>query len=65
MCVLCECVTLDLCVAFDYPFYAIQFHPEKNGFEWTTKEDIPHSESAVSVMQALANFFVQEGEYRN
>ncbi len=47
--------------AYDYPFYGVQWHPEKNGFEWTPHEDIPHTEPAVAVMQGLANFFVQEG----
>ena len=44
-----------------YPFYAVQWHPEKNGFEWTTKEGINHSEHAVTIMQMAANFLVQEG----
>ena len=44
-----------------YPFYATQWHPEKNGFEWTTKEGINHSEHAVAIMQMTANFLVQEG----
>lgn len=44
-----------------YPIYGVQWHPEKNGFEWDTDENIPHSEQAVAVMQAMANFFVQEG----
>ncbi|XP_064397282.1 gamma-glutamyl hydrolase-like [Halichondria panicea] len=46
--------------SYDYPFYGVQWHPEKNGFEWTPHEDIPHTEPAVAVMQGLANFFVQE-----
>ena len=45
-----------------YPIYGVQWHPEKNGFEWTTHETIPHSEHAVMVMQMAANFFVQEGQ---
>ena len=44
-----------------YPIYAVQFHPEKNGFEWISDEAIPHSQHAVIIMQNLANFFVQEG----
>ena len=44
-----------------YPFYAVQWHPEKNGFEWTTKEGINHSEHAITIMQMAANFLVQEG----
>jgi len=44
-----------------YPFYAVQWHPEKAGFEWTPKETIDHSEHALKAMQAAANFFVSEG----
>ena len=44
-----------------YPVYGVQWHPEKNGFEWTTKEGINHSEHAVAIMQYAANFLVQEG----
>ena len=46
-----------------YPFYAVQWHPEKNNFEWTTKEEIPHSEHAVAVSQLTADFLVQEGQF--
>ena len=49
--------------AKDYPIYGVQFHPEKNGFEWIAEEAIPHSEHAVIIMQNLANFFVEEGQY--
>ena len=43
-----------------YPFYGTQWHPEKNGFEFNPKEQIPHSAHAVSVMQWVANFLVAE-----
>jgi gamma-glutamyl hydrolase len=43
-----------------YPFYGSQWHPEKNAFEWNPKESIPHSADAVSLMQHVANFFVNE-----
>lgn len=43
-----------------YPLYAVQWHPEKNNFEWTTKEDIPHSGHAVAISQLTADFLVQE-----
>ncbi len=52
---------MSLSVAYKYPFYGVQWHPEKNVFEWTTHEDIPHSLPAVQAAQAMANFFVQEG----
>ena len=44
-----------------YPFYAVQFHPEKNIYEWTVKENIPHSIEAMESAQYFANFFVNEG----
>ena len=31
--------------ARNYPFVGVQFHPEKNIFEWSEKErNIPHNE---------------------
>ena len=38
----------------------MQWHPEKNIFEWTTAESINHSYHAVSIAQTAANFFVSE-----
>ncbi|KAK8757493.1 hypothetical protein V5799_004875 [Amblyomma americanum] len=49
--------------ALKYPFYGVQFHPEKNNFEWVYKKGhthVPHSESAVKASQYMANFFLQE-----
>lgn len=43
-----------------FPFYGVQFHPERNCFEWDPKEAINHSGEAVEAMQALARFFVSE-----
>lgn len=43
-----------------YPFYSIQFHPEKNQFEFILGKDIPHSMKAVQMSQYFANFFVEE-----
>lgn len=45
--------------AKDYPFVGIQFHPEKNIFEWSVKEPmIPHTSSAVHVALYFATHFV-------
>jgi len=44
----------------NYPFYGVQFHPEKNLFEWTTYYDIPHYHDASLAAQYFANFFVGE-----
>ncbi|XP_022092688.1 gamma-glutamyl hydrolase-like [Acanthaster planci] len=45
--------------AIYYPFYGVQFHPEKNLFEWKSK-NINHSSDAVVVTQYFADFFVSE-----
>ncbi|KAL7103750.1 hypothetical protein ACP275_08G198700 [Erythranthe tilingii] len=45
--------------AHKYPVTAVQWHPEKNAFEWGLS-GIPHSEDAVQVTQHVANFFVRE-----
>jgi gamma-glutamyl hydrolase len=43
-----------------YPVYGVQWHPEKNGFEWESSQATNHSEHAVAVMQYTANFLIQE-----
>ncbi|XP_066593668.1 chitobiosyldiphosphodolichol beta-mannosyltransferase isoform X2 [Prorops nasuta] len=43
-----------------YPFYGVQFHPEKNIYEWKETKNYPHSKSAVTVSQYFANFFIDE-----
>ncbi|KAM3966442.1 gamma-glutamyl hydrolase A-like [Aphomia sociella] len=43
-----------------YPFYGVQFHPEKISFEWKLKKDIPHSFDAVKANRYFMDFFVQE-----
>jgi len=42
------------------PIYGVQFHPEKNSFEWADTEDIPHSANAIALGQYLSMFFVDE-----
>ncbi|KAL6561732.1 Gamma-glutamyl hydrolase [Orobanche minor] len=44
--------------AHSYPVTAVQWHPEKNAFEWGLS-GIPHSEDAVQVTQHVANFIVR------
>ncbi|GAB4816247.1 hypothetical protein N2152v2_003293 [Parachlorella kessleri] len=43
-----------------YPITAVQWHPEKNAFEWTPDKDIPHDPDAIEVTQEVANFIVGE-----
>lgn len=45
--------------AYDFPIYAMQWHPEKNPFEWT-KAYIPHTPRAVMTTLYMAEFFVSE-----
>uniref|UniRef100_A0A8C4XWE9 folate gamma-glutamyl hydrolase n=1 Tax=Gopherus evgoodei TaxID=1825980 RepID=A0A8C4XWE9_9SAUR len=45
---------------YKYPFYGVQWHPEKNPFEWKNVSGIPHSPSAVKVTYYLADFLVNE-----
>ena len=47
----------------DYPFYGVQWHPEKNPFEWTSAAVINHSKKAVLVTQYVADFFVNQGVF--
>ncbi|RHY33147.1 hypothetical protein DYB32_001814 [Aphanomyces invadans] len=52
--------------AVDVPFYGVQFHPEKNPYEFglsadgTSYESIDHSYAAIMTSQAFAHFFVSE-----
>ncbi|XP_057297028.1 gamma-glutamyl hydrolase-like [Hydractinia symbiolongicarpus] len=41
-----------------FPFYGIQFHPEKTMFEWATTINIPHSPQAIRLGQFVANSFM-------
>lgn len=45
--------------AYDYPIYGVQWHPEKNAFEWT-RPYYDHSPDGVRVTFQFANFFVNE-----
>lgn len=47
--------------AYKYPFYAVQWHPERNAFEWVQKTGMAHSPSAVKASFYTASFFVNEG----
>uniref|UniRef100_A0A7G3ACW2 folate gamma-glutamyl hydrolase n=1 Tax=Lutzomyia longipalpis TaxID=7200 RepID=A0A7G3ACW2_LUTLO len=43
-----------------YPFYGIQFHPEKNLYEWIYNNNISHTPEAILAAQYFAQFFVDE-----
>ncbi|KAM9574466.1 gamma-glutamyl hydrolase [Guaruba guarouba] len=46
--------------AYKYPIYGVQWHPEKNPFEWKSSPGIPHSPSAVRASYYIADFFINE-----
>lgn len=54
--------------AFNYPFYGVQFHPEKPPFEFAAKnkyQNVPHSNDAILVSRYFADFFVSLAQLNN
>ncbi|XP_048122096.1 gamma-glutamyl hydrolase-like isoform X1 [Alosa alosa] len=47
--------------AYDYPIYGVQWHPEKNAFEWS-QTYYPHTPSAIKTTFYMADFFVNEAK---
>lgn len=43
-----------------YPFYGVQFHPEKNIYEWIENRNISHTSNAIRANQYFATFFVDQ-----
>lgn len=43
-----------------YPFYGIQYHPEKTLYEWGNTCNIVHTKSATAAAQHYGTFFVNE-----
>lgn len=43
-----------------YPFYGVQFHPEKVLYEWVENYNISHLADATKASQYFARFFVDE-----
>lgn len=43
-----------------YPFYGIQWHPEKVLYEFARNYNIPHTSHSVKAAQYFANFFIDE-----
>lgn len=48
-----------------YPFYGVQFHPEKNLYEWVRNKNITHTAHSTSTSQYFAEFFVEEARKSN
>jgi len=43
-----------------YPFYATQWHPERNAYCWSLTESLDKSPQAIHAMNYVAEFFVNE-----
>lgn len=43
-----------------FPFYGVQYHPEKTLAEWTKMLDLDHSEDAIEYSLYLSKFYVSE-----
>lgn len=56
----CFCNTFFFFSFVSYPFYGVQFHPEKNLYEWKRNSNIPHTANAIKAAQYFSNFFVTE-----
>lgn len=49
--------------AKNYPFMGLQFHPEKNAYEWQGKN--PHSWSAIYTARYFFDWFLNESRQNN
>lgn len=45
---------------YKYPFYGVQWHPERSVFEWWPTEAADHSSDTIRSVNWLAQFFVDE-----
>jgi len=51
--------------SYKYPIYAVQWHPEKPAFEWTTTEGIDHSTDSIMANEYISEFFMSETRKSN
>lgn len=54
----------------EFPFYGVQYHPEKNAYEYTTYpdttipyENIDHTEEGIEFSYYVSNFFLEKVRY--
>mmetsp|Transcript_25342 Transcript_25342/g.28994 ORF Transcript_25342/g.28994 Transcript_25342/m.28994 type:complete len:125 (+) Transcript_25342:3-377(+) len=51
---------IDSIEAREYPFYGVQFHPEKAPFEWSEDYNFIHNDLALKISHNFSQFFVGE-----
>lgn len=44
--------------AYDYPFFGVQFHPEKESFSFYPSANIIHTQLSIVFNRYFADFFV-------
>jgi len=49
----------------NYPVYGIQWHAEKNQFEWNPDEVIQHTADAIYAMQYFGRYLVDQARMSN
>ena len=47
------------------PIFGTQFHPEKDTYEWSTNESIPHQRNGIRFQQYFANLLVNQSRLNN
>lgn len=45
-----------------YPFYSMQWHPEKSAFEWNPGKKIPHDATTIEFNYFISKFMVNEAK---
>uniref|UniRef100_A0A1B6DKC3 folate gamma-glutamyl hydrolase n=2 Tax=Clastoptera arizonana TaxID=38151 RepID=A0A1B6DKC3_9HEMI len=48
-----------------YPFAGVQFHPEKNPYEWKASQNYPHSKEAVLSSRYFLDWIVDQARLNN
>eukprot|EP00727_Mastigamoeba_balamuthi_P008063 m51a1_g3878 putative peptidase c26 family protein (434) ;mRNA; r:30437-32299 len=51
--------------AYDYPFYAIMWHPEKTDFEWNSRDAVPRSKESSEAAYYVSRFLISEASKSN
>lgn len=59
----CFSILLYILYVCRYPFYGVQFHPEKNAYEFIENRNISHTSRSIRAAQYFANFFIDESRY--
>ena len=51
--------------AYDYPFYGVQYHPEKSIGSWDPSTKVLHDEESIYYNRYFIDFFVNECKKNN